>query len=260
LFLALSSDPFYCFQQAEAASGRRMKTFLLVFFLMAATASARRDRNDQRGEEDPSHQVRRLIVNGRDAPPGKYPYFTQATSYIRCGAALIAPDILITADHCGRGWTKGASVNSTLYYKFDDDDVGAIHVKVEKILRHKNHNWFTEANDLMMIKISPPVTSVTPITVNKDGKFPSRGKKLITMGFGDMSDKSDDIPLRLQHAIVEERSCKPFFQPPLNYPKMNTDKLLCGYSRTPYRNTCFGEIDLACIISIFFISTPLFNS
>ena len=45
---------------------------------------------------DSNHRV--LIINGENAVPGRYPYFTTLDRF--CAGALIAPDIVLTAGHC----------------------------------------------------------------------------------------------------------------------------------------------------------------
>jgi secreted trypsin-like serine protease len=216
-----------------------MKTFLVLFFLAAATASARRDRNDQRGEEDPSHQVR--IVNGRDAPPGKYPYFAQARGDFMCGGALIAPDLIITANHCGRlGWTKGAALNTTLYNYFED--TGSINVRARRMMRMPGYDEVAQQNDIMLVKIHPPVTTITPIALNTDENAPAKDAKLVIMGYGTKGAQYNSPP-NLQYVTIGERSCKPFSQKPFlkDHPPVNKTKVMCAYSRKPFRNTCFGD-------------------
>jgi len=44
------------------------------------------------------HQTSRsLVINGHDAPEGRFPYFANLTA---CGGAWIAPDVILTAGHC----------------------------------------------------------------------------------------------------------------------------------------------------------------
>lgn len=59
------------------------------------------------------HLKKGRIVGGTPADEGEYPFYAYPRGMMLCGATLIAPEILLTAAHCGGVWTSGALIGKT---------------------------------------------------------------------------------------------------------------------------------------------------
>lgn len=128
------------------------------------------------------------IVGGSSAQPGQFPFFASITSssnYL-CGASLIAPDLLLTAGHCQDAFQHGAIVGVT---SLATVDAGAVAVTVvEQVINPNFFRFLTD--DLMILKISPSVQTIPPVTMNFNASYPTTNESLTILGFGKTSDTS----------------------------------------------------------------------
>lgn len=180
------------------------------------------------------------IVGGTNAQPGEYPYYASVTftNYYLCGASLVAPDLLLSAAHCNPAFPKNTPViiNSTLARS---SVPGSVTVVVNQQVIHPKYKDF-KRYDLMLLKVSPPVTTIAPIQIDSDPTLPSVKEKLEIIGFG-YTEPGLGVAQVLQQAQVTEvptASCQPFFQGSV---KLSPTEHLCVWNQNPLRVTCGGD-------------------
>jgi secreted trypsin-like serine protease len=129
-----------------------------------------------------SSTARNLIINGHDAPRGRYPYFSTLEHY--CGGALIAPDTILTAGHCLPLHTSSVQPHVGRY-SFHNDDTS----KRYDIVAMKRHpHWELVADDNFRHDFSllflSEAASEDYVRINRDPNLPANGQTVFAMGVG----------------------------------------------------------------------------
>jgi len=143
------------------------------------------DKNNNNDEENDNGSIIETvkIVGGTDVPKNKYPFYVNWDG--RCGASLIARDIILSAAHCNPVRSNKVRINMS----DNDDNRGIVRYIVER-RPHPNYNARTTNYDYMIMKLNEPVPSgiVETIDLNDDGDIPSRSQVLTVIGFGALSE------------------------------------------------------------------------
>lgn len=129
-------------------------------------------RNLNRFDEEPR------IVNGVEVSPKfKYEFMINAFG---CGASLVAPNVAISAAHCG-------NLDVIQIGRHDLDDASESYEEFSVIERvpHPQYNSRTEENDFMMLRLNGS-SSRTPVVLDSDLSLDS-GRDVIAMGWGHTS-------------------------------------------------------------------------
>jgi trypsin len=181
------------------------------------------------------------IIGGTEAYLGEFPWFTSVApdSLFYCGASLVAPDVLLTAAHCGPAFPNQAIVGT---YRLKDANVtGSYTVNVVKKLYNPNFVTY-KANDLLLMKISPVITSIAPITLNFNASLPVLSNILTIMGIGLTSYASDslyylsDILMKAQVNVISTQQCMARFGS-----IVNGSIHICVKDNSPLRVACGGD-------------------
>jgi len=150
----------------------RLLSFLTHFLLASSVQGLNASGGDAR------------IVGESAAPPGRYEYYADlqisapgSASFI-CGGTLIRSDIVLTAAQCFR---EGATISVRINASAQN---GGIQRSVLKMVPHPDYQVGKIGNDIMVLKLSEPVSSVQPVAYNKESKFPSNNQVLTVFGFG----------------------------------------------------------------------------
>ena len=173
------------------------------------------------------------IIGGTNAQQGQYPYFASIapSSHWLCGASLVAPDMLLTAGHCAVAFKKGAIVKAMVEASTTD---GGVAVQVTKQILYPGWTSF-EHNDLLFLKIDPPIFDVDPLQLNFDTTLPVTGESLEIIGFGKTGDLSGISP-RLKQAQVYEvpyATCVTYYGSTLVQ-----SQHICVWNVSPFATTC----------------------
>jgi V8-like Glu-specific endopeptidase len=127
------------------------------------------------------------IVNGNDSSRGRYPYQamlfreTGANARFGCGGSLIAPDIVLSAAHCGipKQVEVGRDSRVEDNGNFDRRDVLYSY-------RHPRNDKQSYAYDMLLLKLSAPSTK-RPIRLNDNPTLPIVNQLVTVTGFGKMA-------------------------------------------------------------------------
>ncbi|KAL3926440.1 MAG: hypothetical protein SGBAC_013474, partial [Bacillariaceae sp.] len=92
------------------------------------------------------------IVGGSQSSPGEFPYYVDLGG---CGGSLIAPNVVLTAAHCGSYRGDNVVVGA---YRSDSTANNAVRVSVSDEVQHPNYDNFSDANDFRLLRLSQDVT------------------------------------------------------------------------------------------------------
>jgi secreted trypsin-like serine protease len=164
----------------------KLSTAVTLLFAASATdASTMNTENDQI-----EHMERELlgaprIINGVDAPEGRYPYTVSLDtgSYHFCGGSLIAPNVVLSAAHCFEPLDKAATRLIVNPYKLSDASSDET-FEVDSFVKHPSYQSLGGLDhDYMVIKLKG--TSNNPyVRLNSDKSLPAVGTDLEVMGWG----------------------------------------------------------------------------
>jgi len=176
------------------------------------------------------------IIDGSTATIGEYPFFTSiiGSSGWLCGASLVATDFVLTAGHCADAFKKGAIIGA---YHTAKMTTGSVKVKVVEQILYPG--WKSAShNDVLLLKISPAVTSIKPIQMNLDATLPASGESFEVIGFGQTANKGPAAKVLLQAQVTEVpyASCYKYFGGGIV-----ATQHICVENASPYRGTCYGD-------------------
>ncbi|EFX66765.1 hypothetical protein DAPPUDRAFT_262644 [Daphnia pulex] len=112
------------------------------------------------------------IVGGVPAAAGEFPYLAiLSLGQFLCGGSLIGQSHILTAAHCVQGFTAAdvstffADINTL---SIDGGGTGAVFRGVKKFIIHPSYNTKTQDNDVAMLILNSPVTTVKFVALPSD--------------------------------------------------------------------------------------------
>jgi secreted trypsin-like serine protease len=172
------------------------------------------------------------VVGGTAVPDGKYKfvaallnknYGSTAFEQQFCGATLIDGNSVLTAAHCVEG--KRAKPLRVIVGRTVLDSKQGQKRAVSQIFIHPNWNNNTFANDAAVLKLSSPVSGITPIMLATSSQdfLESPGGNATVAGWGNTvgqpangSDAGSSFPNRMREAqvpIVSDSSAEQVYDP-----------------------------------------------
>ncbi|MEV5715426.1 trypsin-like serine protease [Amycolatopsis mediterranei] len=150
------------------------------------------------------------VAHGSDVPPGQYGFVAKlamtkiprpdgSTYSSYCTGALVAPDWVLTTGHCFHDAHRDRVSGKTPYPTTvtlgltDEATESGIARKATEVLQAKE-------NDVALIRLDSPVTTVTPLTVTRVA--PKVGQQLTLAGWGSLTSSDPKPATRLQEGTV----------------------------------------------------------
>ncbi len=151
------------------------------------TAAARADDNE-------------MIVNGKEAPDGKYPYQVRLYSSVEdqygfCGGSIVAAQWVLTASHCvtkgdlNTGPTTQTPAEDIVVGYGSNDRTQTKRIKAEKVFARPEFlaKGLDGKHDVALIKLAEPIPDAPVVTLadpQTDRRLASAGAKVTVTGWG----------------------------------------------------------------------------
>lgn len=150
------------------------------------------------------------IAHGSDVPPGQFGFVAKlamtkiprpdgSTYSSYCTAALIAPSWLITSGHCfhdahrNRVSGKVPYPTTATLGMVDEDSESGIARKATEVVQ-------APENDVALLRLDSPVTTVAPLAVSK--ATPKVGQQLTLAGWGSLTSENPKPATHMQQGTV----------------------------------------------------------
>jgi secreted trypsin-like serine protease len=150
------------------------------------------------------------VAHGSDVPPGQYGFVAKlamtkiprpdgSTYSSYCTGALVAPDWVLTTGHCFHDAHRDRVAGKTPYPTTvtlgltDEATESGIARKATEVLQAKE-------NDVALVRLDSPVTTVTPLAVTRAA--PKVGQQLTLVGWGSLTSSDPKPAVRLQQGTV----------------------------------------------------------
>jgi len=189
-------------------------------------------------QTDQNEVSSQLAGGTKVAGPDVFPYFVSVGANhtkLMCAATLVAADLVITAARCRRAFKPGRKLIVGEYNLYTVTPGQSVEATVVNRSIYPTYNGDYHYNDLMMLKIDPPVTTIQPVEINIDPSLPVEGEPLFMMGLG-RSSTFGNLSNVLQQAMVFQISydtCVKYF------PNVTSNEHMCvGSSAMP----CYGDM------------------
>jgi len=178
-----------------------------------------------------------MIVGGSEAAVGDYPYFVEM-GY--CGGALVAPDIVLFAAHCGDWNNKQVSISA---YRTGTLSDGAKERYCESWIADPRYNPSTTNYDFALCKLNKPVTideSKVKLELNEANAQPKVGDDLLVMGLGALG--SGMAGPQFLHDVTVPAISNAECNKKNSYDGVITEMMLCaGFPDTGGKDSCQGD-------------------
>ncbi|CAJ1934769.1 unnamed protein product [Cylindrotheca closterium] len=180
---------------------REIRILLSIILITGVLSSEEEQQQQQQQQPQPQPQQRDLIVGGKEANPGDFPYYVHL---IKCGGSLISPKVVLTAAHCGNFSGYTATVGCHVYGKATGD---AVDRKVSKQVIHPDYNSDTYNHDFNLLLLDEAVTlsdsTDIVLELNEDDLVPTDGQEVTVLGLG-LLEESGDTPEKVRYVEVEK--------------------------------------------------------
>jgi trypsin len=177
------------------------------------------------------------IVGGDQSAPGEFPYYVDLNG---CGGSLIAPDVVLTAAHCGSFEGDTVIVGA---FRAGSTQNNAVSVSVVDEAMHPNYNDDTMVNDFLLLKLSEPVNipgSNVVLSLNDQFSNPADGDDLTVLGLGKTSEggSSPSILRDVEVQAIDTNICN---QPAAYGGDVINTNMFCAGVNNGGKDSCQGD-------------------
>lgn len=159
---------------------------------------------------------RELIINGKKAVKGRYPYFTTLGHF--CGGALIAPDIVLMAGHCEGSRHDRAHYARVGTFSFRKDVKGVDYEEhyIDDQVRHPSWKEVGDdefIHDFLLLKLRHPSSNPT-IRINRHPDIPGPNHEVTAMGTGNTDPDAEfpsDVLMEVTLNAIPNEICEESF-------------------------------------------------
>jgi hypothetical protein len=177
------------------------------------------------------------IVGGSQSAPGEFPYYVDLNG---CGGSLIAPDVVLTAAHCGSFEGDTVIVGA---YRAGSTQNNAVSVSVVDEARHPDFNDSTLANDFLLLKLSKSVNipgSNVVLSLNDDSFNPTDGDDLTVLGLG-VTSEGGSAPSILRDVEVQAIDTNICNRPAAYGGDVTNTNMFCAGVNNGGKDSCQGD-------------------
>ena len=183
------------------------------------------------------------VVGGEPLQQADVPWFTPVAG---CGGTLVTPDRVLTAAHCVGGRSAG-EIGSTV---IGGEPRTVTHVAMHPNFGHRNGENYLD--DVAIVQLNAPVTSVTPVTLAGAGST-TEPARIIGVGniYAPGTGRSEAEMLKggLHQAVlrqVSDADCATVYKTnrPGTGERFNAARMRCAVDvdgRQPLSSGCFGD-------------------
>lgn len=186
------------------------------------------------------------IVGGSSLTSHAYPWLLKIYvnidgSTYSCGASLIDSEWVLTAAHCIES-SSGSAVSGsavTVWYGSHIES-NMLSASVSNVYMHEDYSSYTQDNDIALLKLSQPLTSVTTISPVEDGSSLNDAGVLATVaGWGTTSEggSSTTVANEVDVPVVSNTVCNSWE----SYNGQITDNMLCAGYEEGGKDACQGD-------------------
>ena len=165
----------------------------LTLLLAVATLIAADDPTTTDAARRHNRKAKAELFGGSDVPDSAYPFVATLGTVgaaggfdkFFCGGSLIAPSYVLTAAHCMRGETPGTV--AVVVGQTVRGSAEGVARSVTGIAVHPEYNSKNGMNDVAVLTLNEPVTSISPMALlgANDESFQAAGNQLTVAGWGD---------------------------------------------------------------------------
>ncbi|XP_066274542.1 trypsin-like [Branchiostoma lanceolatum] len=181
------------------------------------------------------------IVGGSEATPGAFPWQVslQQNGYHFCGGTLLNSQWVLSAAHCQMSASSMTVVAGD--HDLSRNEGTEQSRQVQQVIPHPNYNDNTLNNDIMLIKLSSPVTlnsRVSPASL--PSSMVADGTMVTVTGWGNTRASGSNYPDRLQKVdvpVVSRSTCNAANA----YGGEVTAKMFCAGYMDGGKDSCQGD-------------------